>query len=259
MFILKKILFALVGLAIIIAGCGRGDPLPSDPTARAADARGALEKILVTQIPFLAWFSFGGAAEWHILTGGDLAFAGDPTADDQPEAFGALSDISLDIDPENFIKAGLDIDSLYMDPSGRWSPGRDALFGQKLRINVNFGAEPYAGLILPEDDLYKDGVEKIILAIFDGILKNHPQRLLADPARNLYGLDLGQGDSLWWTRNRAGTKKDFIIRLNPAPYVAAGMDPSEYLGWDRVKPDGKKAEPGDPAMVLEHTEDSFDK
>jgi hypothetical protein len=46
-----------------------------------------------------------------------------------------------------------------------------------------------------------------------------------------YGLSLGGDNVFEWAKDTAANDKDIVFALDPAPFIAAGADPSRVAGW----------------------------
>ena len=54
-----------------------------------------------------------------------------------------------------------------------------------------------------------------------------------------YGIKLGNGDMLEWAKDMSKNDKDLVFVLDPAPFIAAGVDPAKIQGWSFAKVETK--------------------
>jgi copper chaperone CopZ len=50
-----------------------------------------------------------------------------------------------------------------------------------------------------------------------------------------YGVSLGDGNLFEWAKDMSANDKDIVFVLNPAPFIAAGVDPNKVDGWAFAK------------------------
>jgi len=50
-----------------------------------------------------------------------------------------------------------------------------------------------------------------------------------------YGINLGNGNMFEWAKNLTTNDKDIVFMLDPAPFIAAGTDPTRIEGWAFAK------------------------
>lgn len=79
---------------------------------------------------------------------------------------------------------------------------------------------------------------------FDAFLAARRELVGYHQALDHYGIKLGGGNMFEWAKDLAKNDKDLVWVLDPAPFVAAGADPSKVDGWVfaavEMMEDGKK-------------------
>jgi hypothetical protein len=135
-----------------------------------------------------------------------------------------LHDIMLELDAAPFIAAGLDPEKL---------PDNFVFYEGMLMVGTKLGEETlrYSGEATP-------------LASYEQIVKLKRSSIGYHGALDHYGVNLGDGNLFEWAKDMATNDKDIVFVLNPAPFIAAGVDPAKIEGWAFAKvtvddPNGK--------------------
>lgn len=130
-------------------------------------------------------------------------------------------------------------------------------------IMVSFDATPFlaAGLDpqkLPESHIYSDGLltvgkklgseqliyqgERTPLAGYARIVDKYRPVIGYHMGMDHYNIDLGGGNMFEWAKdmsintvNKSAQDKDMVFVLDPAPFIAAGVDPENVNGWAYAK------------------------
>ncbi len=144
-----------------------------------------------------------------------------------------LHDVMLEFDAQPFIDAGLDVTKL---------PDTIVSYEDKLMVGTKLGTDElkYSGNVTP-------------LASYEQIVDNYRKSVGYHTALDHYNVDLGGGNLFEWakdmTTNAADNSdqdKDIVFVLDPAPFIAAGVDPNSVGGWTFAKVtvdiDGKPTE-----------------
>jgi len=125
----------------------------------------------------------------------------------------------LEFDAAPFIIAGLDPAKLPGNFYFIFSKERPLLIvGTKLgteQLQYNSEATPLAS--------YKQ-----IVKLKRGSIGYHGQM-------DHYGINLGNGNMFEWAKNLKTNDKDIVFVLDPAPFIAAGLDPARIEGWAFAK------------------------
>jgi hypothetical protein len=88
------------------------------------------------------------------------------------------------------------------------------------------------GKILFGIDFQSAGREKTNpLADYQRIVSIGRSALGYHGALDHYGISLGDGNMFEWAKDMAANDKDIVFVLNPAPFLAAGVDPNKIDGW----------------------------
>jgi hypothetical protein len=116
-------------------------------------------------------------------------------------------DVWIEADAQPFIDAGLDPAKL---PAGAFADGQ-LRFGRSL----DGSGKPFANAS----------------ASFAGLVKVARDAVGYHDALDHYGIALGGGHALEWAKDLKTNDKDLVFVIDPAPLVAAGVDPAKVTGW----------------------------
>ena len=200
---MKKLLLALTAIAALgIISCGKLDVVGTDSVK-------SFDKVL-KQIP-------------QSLTPDDMNGGWALEAPDNSARFiwsknfaeSPLHDVMLEFDAAPFIAAGLEPDRL---------PENFAFYEGKLMAGTKLGQEQlqYQGEATP-------------LASYEQIVKLKRNSIGYHVALDHYGVSLGDGNMFEWAKDMPSNDKDIVFVLNPAPFIAAGVDPNKIEGWAFAK------------------------
>jgi hypothetical protein len=120
-------------------------------------------------------------------------------------------DAALIVDARPFVDAGLDVNKL----------GASYIYrGDTLTVGAKF-------------DNAKSGEswEAVPLACYKQIVKHGRKSIGYHAALDHYGVNVGGGNLIEWAQTTSTNDKDIVFVLDPAPLVAAGVDPSRVTGW----------------------------
>jgi hypothetical protein len=141
-------------------------------------------------------------------------------------------DVMLEFDAAPFIAAGLDPEKL---------PGNFSFSGAKIVVGTKLGTEQlkYQGEASP-------------LASYEQIVRLKRKAVGYHMAMDHYGVNLGDGNLFEWAKDMAANDKDIVFVLNPAPLIAAGIDPTRIEGWTftKVTVDDEKGRPVQVDKIL---------
>jgi hypothetical protein len=204
----RAVLLALPLLAVL--SCGKLDVVGTDSVK-------SFEKVL-QRIPQAVT---ADAAGWSLTAPDNSArFIWSKNYAESP-----LYDVMVEFDAAPFIAAGLDPAKL---------PGNFALSGGKITAGTKLGTErlTYSGEVTP-------------LASYEQIVKLKRNSIGYHMAMDHYGVNLGGGNLFEWAKDMAANDKDIVFVLDPAPFIAAGADPSRVAGWvfDKVTVDDENGKP----------------
>ncbi|MDR2649803.1 MAG: hypothetical protein LBB94_08840 [Clostridiales bacterium] len=144
-----------------------------------------------------------------------------------------LHDVMLEFDAAPFIDAGLDTDML---------PDSFAYYDNKLMVGVKLGndALKYSGDVTP-------------LKSYEQIVSKYRKSIGYHTSLDHYNVAIGDGNLFEWAKDmsvnaydNSAQDKDIVFVLDPAPFIAAGVDPNTVDGWAFAKVtvdiDGKPTE-----------------
>jgi hypothetical protein len=134
-----------------------------------------------------------------------------------------MPDVEFSFDAAPFIAAGLDVTKL------------PAVEGIKYEIDM--------GRFMLHFELGKDNfpteVAKSFASTFAEIVKTQRTRIGYHEKLDHYGIKLGDGNMFEWAKDMSKNDKDIVWVLNPAPFIAAGVDPANIEGWGFAKVETK--------------------
>ncbi len=137
------------------------------------------------------------------------------------ERFGWSSDFSgigpdfvVALDATPYLAAGLDPAKL---PSGRYSFDAQT---RVLSLSFEVGSAKFS---YPGD--------RTPLSTFQKIVETQRPIIGYHAPLDHYGIALGDGNMFEWAKDMGKNDKDMVFVLNPAPLIAAGVDPARITGW----------------------------
>lgn len=119
-------------------------------------------------------------------------------------------DVWIEADAKPFIDAGLDPAKL---PAGAFADGQ-------LRFGRSLDDPKASGKPLASPS-----------AAFASLIKVARDAVGYHDALDHYGIALGGGNALEWAKDLKTNDKDLVFVIDPAPLMAAGVDPSKVAGW----------------------------
>ena len=132
-------------------------------------------------------------------------------------------DVEFSFDAAPFVTAGLDVAKLPM------------VDGIKYEIDMGrFMLHFELG-----NDVFADGAAKSFEATFAEIVRTQRSRIGYHEKLDHYGIKLGDGNMFEWAKDLSKNDKDIVWVLNPAPFIAAGVDPAKIEGWVFAKVESK--------------------
>ncbi|MDR2864141.1 MAG: hypothetical protein LBV68_00840 [Spirochaetaceae bacterium] len=122
-----------------------------------------------------------------------------------------LHDVMIEFDAAPFIAAGLDPEKL---------PEHIAYYDGMLMVGRKLGDKPfkYSGTVSP-------------ITSYEQIVKENREAVGYHGALDHYGVNLGDGNLFEWAKDMNTNDKDIVFVLNPAPFIAAGVNPEKINGW----------------------------
>jgi hypothetical protein len=214
---MKMRLFAVCCAAltvILAAGCGKLDVVATDSVRAFGEILKAASPDLTSQDELTGAFAV-------LAPDGNVSFS---WAADFALGAGDLADLDKDlvfrIEEEPFVDAGLDVEKL---------PDSIKFWNSTLSLGVNLEGTPEDAK--KEFEFVIDGNVATGLALYEQILKFHRNRIGFHAALGHYNIDLGSGNMFEWAKDMGTNDKDIVFVLNPAPFIAAGVDPNKIDGW----------------------------
>jgi hypothetical protein len=200
---MKKKLFAVGCAALtafLAAGCGKLDVVATDSVRAFGEVLEALPDGARVNTTVHAWVldAPDGAASFTL--------APDPNV-------WPFQDVWLSFDSAPFVAAGLDVTKL---PEGISASGGLISIGTKLGLKETARAG--------------DG-DATALVSYERIVKQSRKSIGYHGALDHYGVSLGDGNLFEWAKDMSANDKDMVFVLNPAPFIAAGVDPNKVEGW----------------------------
>lgn len=132
-------------------------------------------------------------------------------------------DVEFSFDAAPFIAAGLDIAKLPSVEGIKYE-----LEGGRLMYHFELGSDKFS----PE-------AKKSLETTFAEIVRTQRARIGYHEKLDHYGIKLGNGNMLEWAKDMAKNDKDLVFVLDPAPFIAAGVDPAKIQGWAFAKVETK--------------------
>jgi len=122
-----------------------------------------------------------------------------------------MHDVMLELDAQPFLDAGLDTSKL---------PESFAVYDGKLMVGTKLGKDAftYQGEATP-------------LASYEQIVAKYRDTVGYHAALDHYNVNVGGGNLFEWAKDMGKNDKDIVFVLDPAPFIAAGVDPGAVAGW----------------------------
>ena len=146
----------------------------------------------------------------------NAASAGGMTDMDKPDA-----EFTFDAAP--FLAAGLDLAKLPMIDGIKYE-----LEEGRFMLHFELG-----------NDAFSADAEKSFDATFAEIVRTQRSKIGYHEELDHYGIGLGDGNMFEWAKDMSKNDKDIVWVLNPAPFIAAGIDPATIKGWIFAKVETK--------------------
>ena len=124
-------------------------------------------------------------------------------------------DAEFTFDAAPFLAAGLDLAKLPMIDGIKYELEED-----RFMLHFELG-----------NDAFSAAAAKSFEATFSEIVRTQRSRIGYHDQLDHYGIGLGDGNMFEWAKDMSKNDKDIVWVLNPAPFIAAGVDPSKIEGW----------------------------
>lgn len=132
-------------------------------------------------------------------------------------------DAEFIFDAAPFIAAGLDLAKLPMIDGIKYELEED-----RFMLHFELG-----------NDVFAADAVKSFEATFAEIVRTQRSRIGYHEQLDHYGIGLGDGNMFEWAKDISKNDKDIVWVLNPAPFIAAGVDPAKIEGWIFAKVETK--------------------
>jgi hypothetical protein len=207
-------------LALSLAGCGG-----TDVVAKVANS--SFKAVIDASKDRVSYSEKDGAWVLASPAGDQVLFATDFSANGG-SGMGAdmdKPDVEFSFDAAPFIAAGLDMSKLVAPEGIKYE-----LEEGRLMLHFELGA-----------DKFNADAKKSLEATFAEIVRTQRQRIGYHEKLDHYGIKLGGGNMFEWAKDLSKNDKDIVWALNPAPFIAAGVDPAKVQGWVFAKVESKDA------------------
>lgn len=134
-------------------------------------------------------------------------------------------DVEFTFDAAPFIAAGLDVAKLPAADGIKYE-----LEDGRFMLHFELGNDAFAA-----------DAAKSFEATFAEIVRTQRSRIGYHEKLDHYGISLGDGNMFEWAKDMSKNDKDIVWVLNPAPFIAAGVDPAKIEGWAFAKVETKDA------------------
>jgi hypothetical protein len=221
---MKRIAPALIAAAAAVtlafSSCGS-----TDVVAKVANS--SFKAVIEASKDRVSYSKEDGAWVLASEAGDQVLFATDFSANNAPGSGADMDkpDVEFTFDAAPFIAAGLDPTKLAAPEGVKYELDMG-------RLMLHFELAP--------DRFAADSV-KSLEATFAEIVRTQRARIGYHEKLDHYGIKLGGGNMLEWAKDMSKNDKDIVWVLNPAPLIAAGVDPAKVAGWVFAKVESKDA------------------
>jgi len=210
---------AVIGIAAIVAlgGCSS-----TDVVAKVANT--SFNAVTAASAVRVTWSDEDQSWELASPDGDKVSFSSDFSRNDSASGVDFdKPDVEFSFDAAPFVAAGLDIKKLP-ETDGIMYEMEDGRFMYHFELG---------------SDKFSADARKSIDATFAEIVRTQRARIGYHEKLDHYGLKLGNGNMLEWAKDMSKNDKDLVFVLDPAPFIAAGVDPSKIQGWTFAKVETK--------------------
>jgi hypothetical protein len=132
-------------------------------------------------------------------------------------------DVEFSFDAAPFIAAGLDVAKLPKVEGIKYE-----LEDGRFMYHFELG-----------NDNFSPDARKSLETTFAEIVRTQRARIGYHEKLDHYGIKLENGNMLEWAKDMSKNDKDLVFVLDPAPFIAAGVDPAKIQGWTFAKVETK--------------------
>jgi hypothetical protein len=212
----KASLPGALSLLSLAAALSLGGCAGTDVVAKVANS--SFKSVIDASAGRVAFSEKDGAWALASAAGDQVLFSSDFSA-----AEGA--DVTFSFEAAPFLAAGLDPARLSLGEGIK-----NELKDGRLVLRFDLGKDTFAAV-----------AKKSPEATFAEIVRTQRKRIGYHEKLDHYGIKLGGGNMFEWAKDMATNDKDTVWVLNPAPFIAAGVDPVKVAGWVFAKVESKDA------------------
>jgi hypothetical protein len=132
-------------------------------------------------------------------------------------------DVEFSFDAAPFVAAGLDIAKLPKVDGIKYE-----LEDGRFMYHFELGSDKFSA-----------DAGKSLEGTFAEIVRTQRSRVGYHEKLDHYGIKLGNGNMFEWAKDLSKNDKDIVYVLDPAPFIAAGVDPAKIQGWIFAKVETK--------------------
>lgn len=204
---------ALAAISLGVASCAA-----TDVVAKVANS--SFKALAEASSGRVAWSDEDQAWTLGSPSGDEVSFSADFAMNNSAEGVDFdKPDVEFSFDAAPFIAAGLDIAKLHKADDLMYE-----LEGGRFMYHFELGSDTFAA-----------DARKSIEVTFAEIVRTQRARIGYHEKLDHYGIKLGSGNMLEWAKDMSKNDKDLVFVLDPAPFIAAGVDPSKIQGWTFAK------------------------
>lgn len=200
--------------ALAMTGCSATDVVGKFAASSFAGLAEASKDRISYEAEDEAWALASPAGDLFLLSSDFARNAGSGGAADMDKP-----DAELSLDAAPFLAAGLDVAKIPATEGIKYE-----LEESRFMLRFELGKASFA-----------PAAKDSMTAAFGELLKAERGRVSYHAALDHYGIMLGGGNMVEWAKDLSKNDKDFVLVLEPAPLVAAGLDPAKLEGWAFAK------------------------
>ena len=213
---------ASVLAAVAVAAFGAVGCSSTDVVARIADS--SFKAVADASAGRVKWSDQDQAWTLSSPAGDEVSFSSDFSRNNSAAGVDfEAPDVEFSFDAAPFVAAGLDIAKLPKAPGIEYE-----LEDGRFMYHFELGSEKFSA-----------DARKSLEATFAEIVRTQRARIGYHEKLDHYGIRLGNGDMLEWAKDMSKNDKDLVFVLDPAPFIAAGVDPAKIQGWSFAKVETK--------------------
>jgi hypothetical protein len=204
---------AALAASVAIAGCSS-----TDVVAKVANS--SFKAVAESSADRVTWSEEDQSWVLSSPAGDTVAFSSDFARNNSGGSVDSdKPDVEFSFDAAPFVAAGLDIAKLPKVEGIKYE-----LEDGRFMYHFELGSDKFA----PD-------AKKSLEATFAEIVRTQRSRIGYHEKLDHYGIKLGGGNMLEWAKDMAKNDKDLVFVLDPAPFMAAGVDPAKIQGWSFAK------------------------